>query len=239
MSRPISAEQRLIIDRVLRYGRKVLSAARGEIPFETGSKHAEKLLNDLEGYPHCFVLASIMDQQIKAPRAWIIPYKIGKRAGGFKFAHFERLTRKEITAIFNELHLHRFNTKQAQYFYAAVRDIREKYQGDASQIWANKPQSGTVVRRFLEFKGVGVKIATMATNILVRDFKVPLADYSSIDISPDRRVMRFFKEHGLLRKGAKTDELIYLAREISPKFPGLLDIAAWTDGAAAALRGEN
>ncbi|MGE4385268.1 MAG: hypothetical protein AB7E39_05340 [Endomicrobiaceae bacterium] len=31
-----------------------------------------KILNDLENYPHMFVLACLMDRQIKAERAWAI-----------------------------------------------------------------------------------------------------------------------------------------------------------------------
>jgi len=75
----------------------------------------------------------------------------------------------------------------------------------------------------------------MAANILVREFKLPMADYSAINISPDGRVMRFFKAHALLRKEGTIDELPYLARELNTEFPGLLDIAAWRGGASATL----
>jgi endonuclease-3 len=87
-----------------------------------------------------------------------------------------------------------------------------------------------VIRRFLEFKGVGIKIANMGTNILIRDFKVPMSERSSIDIAPDVQVMKFFVHHGLLRPEAGIDELIYKAREIYPEYPGILDIAAWELG---------
>ena len=43
-----------------------------------------------------------------------------------------------------------------------------------------------MVYRFLEFNGVGPKIASMAANILAREFKIPFADYFSIDISAER-----------------------------------------------------
>ena len=205
------------------------------ISFDTKNKEAEELLKDLR-HPHIFVLGCIMDRQIAAPRAWIIPYKIGVEAGGFQFKYFERLSENCIAKIFNEKKLHRFNSVQTKNFYSGICRIKEKYDGDASRIWAGNPRSATVVRRFLEFPGVGVKIATMAANILVRKFKVPMKDYSSIDISPDVRVKRFFKKHGLLREEASNEELIYLARELSPEFPGLLDLPAWQLGAPGAGR---
>ena len=118
----------------------------------------------------------------------------------------------------------------AQYFFSAVQDIHSKYGNSAANLWVDKPQSALVIRHFLEFKGVGVKIANMATNILVRDFKIPMEDYSSIDIAPDVQVKKFFIENGLLRREASNEELIYLAREIYPEYPGILDIAAWELG---------
>ena len=108
--------------------------------------------------------------------------------------------------------------------------IHLKYNNHAENIWSGKPKSALIIRRFLEFKGIGVKIANMAVIILARDFKIPMQDYSSIDIAPDVQVKKYFISKGLLRENASNDELIYLAREIYPEFPGLLDFAAWRGG---------
>ena len=40
------------------------------------NEEANAMLNDLEKYPHAYVLACLMDRQIKAERAWTIPYEI-------------------------------------------------------------------------------------------------------------------------------------------------------------------
>ena len=217
-------EQRSVVERLLAEGHQLLSAPRRQVPFETGNEQAEELLNDLQEHPHFFLLACLMDRQIDARLAWIIPYKVGEKAGGFQFRHFESLSEKNIAETFESQRLHRFNKVQSRFFYAAIQDIREKYSGDASRIWAGNPRSATVVRRFLEFAGAGVKIATMAANILVRDFKVPMADHSSIDISPDSRVMRFFKEHGLLRQDGTTCELIISLASLARSFRACLTL---------------
>ena len=108
--------------------------------------------------------------------------------------------------------------------------MNSQYQGNASLIWENKPSSSTVVYRFLEFDGVGPKIATMATNILARDFKIPLSDYYSIDISVDIHVRRVLKRLGLIPPKATTEQIIYRARSLNPEFPGLLDNPVWEIG---------
>lgn len=220
------------IDKLIGAGKEQLAAPLRPFDFETGVPEAENLLNDLQGHPHMFVLACVMDMQVKAGRAWVIPYIVGRELGGFDFATFRNADHLAILGIFNRLKLHRFNNKMAESFSSAVRDIDVKYGGDASKIWSDpaRPQSALVIRRFLEFRGVGVKIATMMTNILVRDFKIPMRDCSSIDISPDVQVRKFFIANNLLRKEASNEELIYRARELSPEYPGLLDLVAWEGG---------
>jgi endonuclease III len=141
------------------------------------------------------------------------------------------LSNKEVTALFVKAPpLHRLKGKMADVFYAAVQQIREQYSGDASRIWKERPSNATIVRQFLEFKGAGPKIATMAANILVRDFKIPVSDKHSIDVSVDVQVHRTFERLGLVREGAANEELIYAARELNPAYPGVVDLSVWEVG---------
>ena len=115
-------------------------------------------------------------------------------------------------------------------FYFGIRKIHEDYLDNAANIWIGSPSSATIVRRFLEFDGVGIKIATMAANILARDFKIPMKDYSSIDISPDVHVRTVLARLGFVPKDAKYELVAYRARELNPDYPGVIDSPIWEIG---------
>lgn len=214
---------------LIKRGVELLSQPYRKVEF-THNSSADDLLNDLTNYPHAFVLASVMDRQMKAERAWLIPYEISLELRSFNISNLLSVTLEGFTEIFVRKHLHRFNQDMAKYFHSAIHRISEKYEGDASNIWGNSPRSASVVRRFLEFDGVGIKIATMAANILARDFRIPFKDKLCIDISPDVQVMRVFKRLGLISENASTNELIYCARELNPEYPGIFDVSAWEIG---------
>ncbi len=196
----------------------------------TKNPEADKLLNNLENYPHLFVLACVMDRQINSERAWLIPYKVSKEISSYEFSTFLELSQNQIKEIFNNKKLHRFNDLMAENFYLAIQKIHNNYRDNASNIWKDNPKSATIIRRFLEFKGIGVKIATMATNILAREFKIPMQDHLCIDISPDVHVKRVFKRLGFISKDASNEELIYCARELHPKYPGIFDLSCFEIG---------
>lgn len=191
---------------------------------------ANLFLNDLINFPHAYVLACCMDRQVKAETAWSIPYKIKNIVGSFDIQTLSSISREEYRKIFDEYKLHRFTETMADIFYNAIQIIKNDYNGDASNIWKNEPSSATVVYRFLQFDGVGIKIATMAANILARQFKIPFSDFYSIDVSPDVHVKRVMWRMGLVEKDANNDKIIYKARELCPEFPGIIDYSLWEIG---------
>ena len=90
---------------------------------------------------------------------------------------------------------HRLRTEMARLLPAAIRHIAGRYGGDASRIWADGSSGAAVVRRFLAFDGVGPKIANMAVNILIRDFRIHLTRPMP-DIAVDTHVLRVFERLG-------------------------------------------
>jgi len=224
-------EDHKAVEILIRKGKDLLSQPYEFLEF-TKIFEADKIFNNLKNYSHFFVLGCIMDRQMKAEKAWLIPYRFGKEIGGFSFQRFLSLDLAKVRQIFIKNKLHRFNQIMAKNFYLAIQKIHKDYKDNASNIWKNKPSSATIVRRFLEFKGAGIKIATMAANILAREFKIPMKDYMCIDISPDVHVRRVFRRLGLISKNATVEELVYRARELNPEYPGIFDLSAFRIGRA-------
>jgi len=142
----------------------------------------------------------------------------------------QKVPEKEFIKIFNKNNLHRFNNSMAKIFYSGIQDIKTKYHGNAAEIWNGKPSSALVVGRFLEFKGCGQKIASMAANILAREFRVKFSDYRSIDISTDTHIMRVMQRMGYVLKGASNQMVIYKAKELHPEYPGIIDLPCFRIG---------
>lgn len=222
--------EKAIRDRLVEHGKTLFRAPKQLIHF-TRETQADALLNDLTNHPHAFVLACVMDRQVKAEKAWLVPYRISQKIGGFSMAALRALSRADVHRLMAKPEpLHRFVDTMTDHFYSAVQRIMGNYASDAARIWAERPSSAEVVYRFLEFDGVGPKIGSMAANILAREFKIPFADYFSIDISADVHVRRVFARLGLCATDATVQQVIYKARALNPDFPGMMDLPSWEIG---------
>lgn len=207
-----------------------LSGAPVLVPF-AAEPAADQLVKDLNEHPHAFVIACLMDRGIRAERAWGIPFELQQRLGSFEFAFLLQLPLQELEhAMQYPTPLHRYRNIMPKSAYKAIHRIDDEYDGNAGAIWAGRPSSRTVVDRFREFFGVGPKIASMAANILVRDFRVELADCSSINISVDVQVGRVFSRMGFVPQDASNDDIIRRANEMCPEYPGVFDLILWDLG---------
>ncbi len=219
-----------IAARLIRHGEELLRAKRGVTEFSRNAE-SDKLLNDLDGYPHAFVIACLVDRQMTAEKAWLVPYVLSQRLCGFSFEHLQLLTESQIAHAFRKpTPLHRFPDVMSKCVFLAIRRISDVYGDNAARIWMGKPPSADVVLRFLAFQGFGPKLATMAANILARDFKVEFSDYYSVDVSVDVQLRRVFTRLGLVPERASVEQIVYKARAFNPTFPGLLDFPAWEIG---------
>jgi endonuclease III len=224
--------EKSIRNRLVEKGEELFNKPRSRFQ-PTGVPEADALQNDLDNHPHAFVLACVMDRQDKTEKASLIPYRLSEKLGGFSMQQLAPLSEAEVKRLMTQPKpLHRYADKMSRFLYLAVQWIAKRYGGDAASIWAGTPPSAEVVYRFLEFDGVGPKIANMAANILVRDLKVLLADRSSIDISADVHVRRVFARLGLCTAGPpkEVERVIYKARALHPEYPGMMDLPSWEIG---------
>lgn len=217
-------------DELIRRGQEFFNAPVAFVEF-TKYPPADRLLNDLSEYPHAFVLACVMDRQYKAEKAWMIPYELSQRLGGFSFPLLSSVSEERFREVFGfPRPLHRLWPIMSRNAYRAIQRIGDVYDGDAALIWSGSPPSAQVVSRFLAFDGIGPKIATMAANILARELKVQLADHYSIDVSADVHVRRVFQRLQLVVDRATIEQVVYQARSLHPTFPGLMDFPAFQIG---------
>lgn len=189
-----------------------------------------KELKTYKKYPHFFVIGCLMDRQIRANNAWSIPDTITQQLGTPDIREWNKCSAKKIFTIFKKHTKHRFKENMADIFCEAVKRIVEVYDGDASRIWKNSENCAEVIYNFLAFKGCGIKIATMAVNILTRMMHVKLKHMESIDISPDSQVRKIMTNIGLIDVDASNEMIIYKVRSIYPEFPGMLDPFLWHIG---------
>jgi len=206
------------------------SRAAVPVPFAV-KVEADQLVKDINGHPHAFVIACLMDRVGKAERAWGIPYELQQRLGSFEFPFLLQLSLQELeNAMKQPTSLHWLNNVMPKNMYKAIHRISDVYNGNAGAIWAGRPSSATIVRRFLEFDGAGPKVATMAANILVRDLGVEVSDRYSIDISVDVHVKKVLSRMGFVPEGESDEYIIYRAREMYPEYPGVFDLILWDLG---------
>jgi endonuclease-3 len=229
--RVMPSNEAWIVGMLLDHGKEALAKPRQPYSF-LKNELANKLIDNLEQYPHAFALACAMERGGKSERAWLIPYLFKEKLGGdFSISRLVSISMDDIKRIMTgPPAIHRFPELMSRVFYAAVHRISSEYSGDASRIWRGEPLGALVVYRFLEFEGIGPKIANMAANTLARDYKIRFADYQFLDISADVHVRRVFGRLGLSRKDPTVDQVIFRARVLHPKYPGLLDLPCWEIG---------
>ena len=225
-------KEKAIAGRLIKRGLDKYKAAPYFVEF-TGESEADQLVNDLQSSPHAFVIACVANRQIKGKLDWTVPYRLSQRLGHFEMSRLLQLTLSDIEAVTSKPEpVEGFTAEVCDTLYRAVCHIGSKYEGDAARIWSDRPPSGELVYRFLGFHGIGPKIANRAANILARQFRIPLADYYSIDISADAPVKRVFTRLGLVPKDAPGEQFIFKARALHPEFSGVLNLPSWEIGSS-------
>jgi hypothetical protein len=213
-----------IVNALVRSGTESLHAERTPIKFSPKAR-VNEVLNDIERHPHLFVLGVQMDRGIESALAWEVPFRVSEELElkSLEFDAFRTPSIEALVKVFIGTGLHRYPAKMARIFYNTLEHIGQTYDGDARRIWNDRPSSATLIKRFLQFDGMVLRMAAKAANSLYRDFKVELSDASSLDVAPEYFVRRIFQRTGFISRHSSDEELIYLARELHLRYPGVFD----------------
>jgi endonuclease III len=220
-----------IVSELIRRGTEALNNQREPVQFTTNDE-ANMILNNIDQYPHIFVLGCIADRQMPSEQAWLSAYQFCREVvPANRLLTFENIE-NNIQPGDGPLNVnHRFHNRVANGFIQAIRRIRAVYQGNAEAIWAENPVCSSVVSRLLEFNGIGLKIANMGTNILLRDFKIFMQNKATIDMPVDGNVLRVFKRLGFVPETTlKKEVAIYKAKALYPDYPAVFDKGVWEIG---------
>lgn len=192
-----------------------------------------KVQKIIEREPALFVLCCIADKNVDADIVWSIPDNIPQNIPCNSFADIEQISQKQWQEILDNVGYNR-SKKVSQEYIAAIKYLRNKYDGHAERIWTESKSFAEIIVKFLEFQGVGKKIATMAANMLNRYQGVGknFNDKHFMDISPDTHVKQIFNMLGFVDDDHKdnTDIIVYTARALNPDAPYLLDFPCFYIG---------
>ncbi len=196
----------------------------------TGDLLSGDVKSFLNNNSNAFLIGLIADQSVKAELAWSLPYNLNDRIGTFDFENIvDSYTEDELEQVIKtKPALHRYPNRMAMYIYNAMKDVLEKYEGSASNIWEGK-SAEEIVSNLEEFKGISHKKASLGTLLLVRDMGLSVPDKENIDIAYDVHIKRIFSRVGLV-KDETEEKVLEAARNLNPDFPGELTTAFWSIG---------
>lgn len=216
-----------VVTALLAYGSKLESDGAEREMFEfTPNKPANRFLVT---NTWAFLVAVISDYQIRAERAWELPYLLADRLGGWGPLYFTRHPEEVLTAFTSPSPLHRFPSQTGEWVVRAAQVVVDEYGGDTKLIWGDTPKAADLQERLREFDGISQKKAAMAVEILERDIGVQISDLHGSDIAYDVHIRRIFLRAGLAQRD-DVDHMVARARELHPERPGAMDFPAWMIG---------
>ena len=168
-----------------------------------------------------FILASILDYQIRAETAWGNAKRLAEDILGDPDNLWHKIIEiplSEWKLKKKEYSLHRF-PKGHERIWTIGNRIVQQYDGDARNIWNNQSIDATMFR--LNDLGVGEQISRMIVGALIDTVKLKGKGDVKVDIHVRRVLGRAIQGHEFTLQ--ESVEVIELTREMYPENPWLLD----------------
>jgi len=128
----------------------------------------------LEKEPLALLIGMLLDQQIPMEKAFTSPEVLRERLGGVLDARtIAGYDSEALEAIFREPPaLHRFPAAMAKRVQELARVLVERYDGDASAVWAGARDGKDLADRIGGLPGFGAQKAKIFTALLGKQYKV-------------------------------------------------------------------
>jgi uncharacterized HhH-GPD family protein len=138
------------------------------LPIEDGANEL------LTRSPLALLTAMLLDQQVPLEKAFNSPYQLAQRLGHEPTAEeLAGYDPQALAAVFSERPaLHRFPNAMAARVQDLARLIVERYDGDASRVWATAATGTELARRLAELPGFGAYKAQITMALLGKQLGV-------------------------------------------------------------------
>lgn len=126
----------------------------------TGDPDADAFLRD---NPNAVLIGVLLDQQMRAEVAFSGPYKLHQRLGHLDMQMIAQMDADKFKDIFGRKPaVHRFANMMADRVQNLAQAVVDEYGGDASKIWADASDEGTIKKRAKQLPGFGAsKVNTL------------------------------------------------------------------------------
>lgn len=216
-----------IVNAILSHGALLAANARAGVNgvFTKDSDADRLLVND----PFAFLIGVIVDYQMPAERAWILPYRLKERLDGWGPEYLADHPTEVAAAFAAPPKLHRFPNQTPRFVVDGSRRVIDEYHGDAASIWSDAPTATVLQERLRAFVGISQKKAAMAVELLERDLGVVVVGLEGSDVAYDIHLRRVMLRTGLAQRD-NVDHMVAIARILHPQRPGELDFPLWDIG---------
>ena len=140
-----------------------------QLPY-TGDPEADALI---ARDPVALLIGFVLDQQVPLQKAFSGPLELQKRIGTLDAKAIAAYDPDRLDAAFRERPaLHRFPGNMARRTQELCAAIAERYDGDATRIWADAGDGKTLYKRLIDLPGIGEMKAGTLVGILGKRYGV-------------------------------------------------------------------
>ena len=130
----------------------------------TGDIDADEFLRS---HPNAILIGILLDQQMKAERAFQGPYRLHERLGHLDMNKIADMDLDELQEVFGEKpKIHRFYNMMAERTHDLAQAVVDEFEGDAANLWNDGANLDVIEERASNLPGFGESKISMLGDVL-------------------------------------------------------------------------